>query len=248
MKTILITGASSGIGWATAEKMSQLGHRIVLCGRREERLLELQKKLKTPTHLCCFDISDRVAVFQNIERLPEAFQPIDVLINNAGNAHGLDLSQEAHLDDWDAMIDSNVKGLLYVTKAILPQMIARQAGQIINIGSIAGKEAYPKGNVYCASKAAVDSFTQGLRLDTNSHGLRIGAIHPGLVETEFSEVRFKGDQQRAELVYNDIEALSAADVAESIAFMIEAPPHVTLADITLLPTDQASAFVINRKS
>ena len=248
MKTILITGASSGIGWATAEKMSQFGHRIVLCGRREERLLELQKKLKTPTHLCCFDISDRTAVFQNIERLPEAFQLIDVLINNAGNAHGLDLSQEAHLDDWDAMIDSNVKGLLYVTKAILPQMIARQAGQIINVGSIAGKEAYPKGNVYCASKAAVDSFTQGLRLDTNSHGLRIGAIHPGLVETEFSEVRFKGDQQRAEIVYNDIEALSAADVAESIAFMVEAPPHVTLADITLLPTDQASAFVINRKS
>ena len=225
MKTILITGASSGIGWATAEKMSQLGHRIVLCGRREERLLELQKKLKTPTHLCCFDISDRVAVFQNIERLPKAFQPIDVLINNAGNAHGLDLSQEAHLDDWDAMIDSNVKGLLYVTKAILPQMIARQAGQIINVGSIAGKEAYPKGNVYCASKAriaAVDSFTQGL-----SSCIMVGYQQPWFAhwsnsswfgdETEFSEVRFKGDKQRAELVYNDIEALSAADVAESIA-------------------------------
>jgi NADP-dependent 3-hydroxy acid dehydrogenase YdfG len=160
----------------------------------------------------------------------------------------LDVSHEANLDDWDAMIDGNVKGLLYVTKAVLPQMIERRSGQIINVGSIAGKEAYPKGNVYCASKAAVDSFTQGLRVDTNPYGLRIGAIHPGLVETEFSEVRFKGDHQKAESVYSTITALTAADVADAIAYMAEAPPHVTLADVTLLPTDQASAYVINRRS
>ncbi|MGB0255677.1 MAG: SDR family NAD(P)-dependent oxidoreductase [Flavobacteriaceae bacterium] len=247
-KTVLITGASSGIGWATAEKLAHLGYQTILCGRREERLKKLQQALPTHCHILCFDVSNRRAVSQAIDQIPKAFQPIDLLINNAGNAHGLDVSHEASLDDWDAMIDGNVKGLLYVTKAVLPQMIERCQGQIINVGSIAGKEAYPKGNVYCASKAAVDSFTQGLRVDTNPYGLRIGAIHPGLVETEFSEVRFKGDQQRAESVYSTITALSAADVADAIAYMAEAPPHVTLADVTLLPTDQASAYVINRRS
>lgn len=247
-KTVLITGASSGIGWATAEKLAALGYQSILCGRREERLKELQQSLPTPSHILCFDVSDRTAVFQAIKQIPEAFQQIDLLINNAGNAHGLDVSHEASLDDWDAMIDGNVKGLLYVTKAVLPQMIERRSGQIINVGSIAGKEVYPKGNVYCASKAAVDSFTQGLRVDTNPYGLRIGAIHPGLVETEFSEVRFKGDHQKAESVYSTLTALTAADVADAIAYMAEAPPHVTLADVTLLPTDQASAYVINRRS
>ena len=247
MKTILITGASSGIGWATALKLSERGHNLILCGRREERLKTLQNELKTPTYSLCFDVRDKTAVQASIASLPPIFQQVDVLINNAGNAHGLDYSQDANLDDWDAMIDGNVKGLLYVTKAILPQMIARNAGQIINVGSIAGKEAYPKGNVYCASKAAVDTFTQGLRLDTNPYGLRIGAIHPGLVETEFSEVRFKGDSQRAKNVYQPLNALQASDVADCIDFMIAAPAHVTLADITLLPTDQASAYVANRK-
>lgn len=248
MKTILITGASSGIGWATAEKLAQQDHKLILCGRRKDRLNELQKQLQTPTHVLTFDVRDRQAVFNALTQLPKEFNTIDVLINNAGNAHGLDLSHEADLDDWDAMIDGNVKGLLYVTKAILPQMIDRKAGQIINVGSIAGKEAYPKGNVYCASKAAVDTFTQGLRLDTNAYGLRIGAIHPGLVETEFSNIRFKGDEKRAQGVYAPLKALTAADVAESIAFMIAAPVHVTLADITLLPTDQASAYIANRQS
>ena len=247
-KTILITGASSGIGWATAEKMADLGHRLVLCGRRQERLEELAEKVNTDTHILCFDVRKREAVFSAISSLPPEFEKIDVLVNNAGNAHGLDFSQEAHLDDWDAMIDGNVKGLLYTTKALLPQMIARKSGHIINVGSIAGKEAYPRGNVYCASKAAVDSFTQGLRLDTNPYGLRIGAVHPGLVETEFSAVRFKGDQNRAENVYNTLTPLTAEDVADAIAYMVAAPPHVTLADITLLPTDQASAYVINRQS
>lgn len=248
MKTILITGASSGIGWATAQKLAEQGHKLILCGRRTDRLADLQKQLQCPAHFVTFDVRDRQAVFNALTDLPKEFNTIDVLINNAGNAHGLDLSQEADLDDWDAMIDGNVKGLLYVTKAILPQMIDRKRGQIINVGSIAGKEAYPMGNVYCASKAAVDTFTQGLRLDTNPYGLRIGAIHPGLVETEFSNIRFKGDEKRAQKVYAPLKALTAADVAESIAFMIAAPAHVTLADITLLPTDQASAFVANRKS
>ena len=248
MKTILITGASSGIGWATAEKLAHESHRLILCGRRKDRLIALQQQLAVPSHILTFDVRERTAVFEAIESLPPAFEKVDVLINNAGNAHGLDLSQEASLDDWDAMMDGNVKGLLYVTKAILPQMIARCSGQIINVGSIAGKEAYPRGNVYCASKAAVDMFTQGLRLDTNPYGLRIGAIHPGLVETEFSEIRFKGDSERAKNVYQPLKALSGSDVAEAIAFMVAAPAHVTLADITLLPTDQASAYVANRKS
>ena len=248
MKTILITGASSGIGWATAEKLAYEGHRLILCGRRKDRLIALQQQLAVPSHVLTFDVRERTAVFEAIESLPPAFEKVDVLINNAGNAHGLDLSQEASLDDWDAMMDGNVKGLLYVTKAILPQMITRCSGQIINVGSIAGKEAYPRGNVYCASKAAVDMFTQGLRLDTNPYGLRIGAIHPGLVETEFSEIRFKGDSERAKNVYQPLKALSGSDVAEAIAFMVAAPAHVTLADITLLPTDQASAYVANRKS
>ncbi|MGB0376936.1 MAG: SDR family NAD(P)-dependent oxidoreductase [Flavobacteriaceae bacterium] len=247
MKTVLITGASSGIGWATAQKLDALGHQLILCGRRMAQLERLQQSLQQPSHLLCFDVSDRAAVFKAIASLPPAFQTVDVLINNAGNAHGLDTAHEAELDDWDAMIDGNVKGLLYVTKALLPQMIARCAGQIINVGSIAGKEAYPKGNVYCASKAAVDSFTQGLRIDTNPYGLRVGAIHPGLVETNFSKVRFKGDAQRSEAVYAPLAALQAEDIAETLAFMIEAPAHINLADITILPTDQASAFVVNRK-
>ena len=194
-KTAFITGATSGIGEATARLFAKSGINLVICGRRAKRLELLKEELSNYSEVqtLLFDVRYQSEVQKAFETLPDDFKSIDILINNAGNAHGLSPIQEGSLDDWDAMIDSNVKGLLYITKAILPQMIARQVGQIINIGSIAGKEAYPRGNVYCASKAAVDSFTQGLRLDTNSHGLRIGAIHPGLVETEFSEVRFKVD-------------------------------------------------------
>ena len=185
--------------------------------------------------------------FRAIESLPANWKQIDVLINNAGNAHGLDPVQTADLDDWDAMIDGNVKGVMYVTKAILPQMIERKAGQIINLGSIAGLEVYPNGNVYCASKFAVDAFTQGLRIDLNPYGIRVGAIHPGLVETEFSMVRFKGDETRLKNVYATITALQAEDIANAIGYMVAVPPHVTIADITLLPTDQANATVLNRQ-
>jgi len=245
--TILITGASSGIGKATAELFAKNGARLILCGRRQERLDQLKDSLNTEVHLLNFDVRDRTAVFKAIESLPSQWKQIDVLINNAGNAHGLDPVQTANLDDWDAMIDGNVKGVMYVTKAILPQMIERKTGQIINLGSIAGLEVYPNGNVYCASKFAVDAFTQGLRIDLNPYGIRVGAIHPGLVETEFSMVRFKGDETRSKNVYATITALQAEDIANAIEYMVAVPPHVTIADITLLPTDQANATVVNRK-
>ncbi len=245
--TILITGASSGIGKATAELFAKDGARLILCGRRQERLDQLKDSLNTEVHLLNFDVRDRTAVFRAIESLPANWKQIDVLINNAGNAHGLDPVQTADLDDWDAMIDGNVKGVMYVTKAILPQMIERKAGQIINLGSIAGLEVYPNGNVYCASKFAVDAFTQGLRIDLNPYGIRVGAIHPGLVETEFSMVRFKGDETRLKNVYATITALQAEDIANAIGYMVAVPPHVTIADITLLPTDQANATVLNRQ-
>ena len=247
-KTILITGATSGIGKATAELFAERGERLILCGRRQERLEQLKAKFKGEIHLLNFDVRNRKAVFDAIDSLPKAWKQIDILINNAGNAHGLDTVDSADLDDWDAMIDGNVKGLMYVTKAILPQMVERKEGQIINLGSIAGIEVYPKGNVYCASKFAVDAFTQGLRIDLNPHNIRVCAVHPGLVVTEFSMVRFKGDKQRSEAVYNTLDALQAQDVANAIAYMVDVPPHVTVADLTLLPTDQANATVINRKT
>ena len=246
-KTILITGATSGIGKATAELFAERGERLILCGRRQERLEQLKAKFKGEIHLLNFDVRNRKAVFDAIDSLPKAWKQIDILINNAGNAHGLDTVDSADLDDWDAMIDGNVKGLMYVTKAILPQMVERKEGQIINLGSIAGIEVYPKGNVYCASKFAVDAFTQGLRIDLNPHNIRVCAVQPGLVETEFSMVRFKGDEERSESVYNSLNALQAEDVANAIAYMVDAPQHVTVADLTLLPTDQANATVINRK-
>jgi len=246
-KTILITGATSGIGKATAEFLASQGARLILCGRRQERLDALKEELPTEVHTLNFDVRNRAAVFEAIDSLPDAYTPIDVLINNAGNAHGLDDVVGADLDDWDAMIDGNVKGVMYVTKAILPQMTERKKGHIINIGSIAGFEVYPKGNVYCASKFAIDAFTKGLRIDLNPYGIRVGAINPGLVETEFSEVRFKGDEDRAASVYSKLDALQAEDIANTILFMIHAPEHVTLADITILPTAQANATVLNKR-
>ena len=247
-KTILITGATSGIGKATAHLFAQRGDRLILCGRRQERLDELQGVFDCETHLLNFDVRERAAVFSAMESLPNDWKKIDLLINNAGNAHGLDPVHKANLDDWDAMIDGNVKGLIYVTKAVLPQMVDRKEGQIVNVGSIAGIEVYPNGNVYCASKFAVDAFTQGLRLDLNPYGIRICAVHPGLVETEFSMVRFKGDEERSKKVYDTLTPLTPEDVANAIAYMVDVPPHVTVADLTLLPTDQANATVINRKT
>ena len=245
-KIALITGATSGIGWATAKTFAQAGARLILCGRRKEKLEELAKAIGGDLKLLAFDVREKKAVFEAIEGLPNEWKSLDILINNAGNAHGLDPVQTANLDDWDAMIDGNVKGLMYVTKAVLPQMIRAKKGQIINLGSIAAKEVYPNGSIYCSSKAAVDFFTRGLRIDLNPLGIRVGAIHPGLVETEFSNVRFKGDHERAKKVYQGIEALSAEEVADAIRYMVQVPEKVTIADMVILPTRQANAYVNNR--
>lgn len=248
-KTILITGATSGIGYAVAEFLANNDFKLVLCGRRQERLDELEENLSGNTRLTTlnFDIRDRAAVSNAINSLPNEFSEIDVLINNAGNAHGLDPIDQGSLDDWDAMLDINVKGLLYVSKAVLPHMVERRSGHIINIGSTAGKEVYPKGNVYCASKHAVDAINQGMRLDLNEYGIRVGAVNPGMVETEFSDVRFKGDSERAKKVYQGFQPLMPKDVAEIIHFVITRPAHVNIADMVVMCTDQASSTLINKK-
>lgn len=248
-KIALITGATSGIGRATALRFADEGIGLVLCGRRQERLNELQQTLqeKVSVHTLNFDVRDKEAVLNEISNLPEPFSKIDILINNAGNAHGLDPIENGSLDDWDAMIDINVKGLLYVSKAIIPQMVGRKEGHIINIGSTAGKEVYPKGNVYCASKYAVDAINQGMRIDLNQHKIRVGAVNPGLVETAFSEVRFKGDIERANAVYQGYQALKPEDVADIIHFVVTRPYHVNIADLVVMSTDQASSTIINKK-
>lgn len=247
-KIALITGATSGIGKATAEILAKNNYKLVLCGRRQERLDELQKALSeyTSVHTLKFDVRDKEAVFAQISSLPNDFSEITILINNAGNAHGLDPIQTGSLDDWDAMIDGNIKGLLYVSKAIIPQMIARKSGHIINIGSTAGKEVYPNGNVYCATKHAVDALNQGMRIDLNSYGIRVGAIHPGLVSTEFSGIRFKGDEEKARHVYRGFTPLFAEDIADIIHFVVSRPYHVNIADLVVMPTAQATSGIVNR--
>lgn len=249
-KTAFITGATSGIGKATATLFAQHGLRLILCGRREEKLQQVASQLAATTdvHTLNFDVRDRSAVQAAVDSLPPQWKHIDILINNAGNAHGLDTIDKGSAEDWDAMMDINVKGLLYVTEAILPQMVERAAGDIINIGSTAGKEVYPKGNVYCASKHAVDAINQGMRMDLNGKGVRVGAINPGLVATEFSEVRFKGDTQRAETVYQGYTPLQAEDIADVIWFAITRPPHVNIADLTVMCLDQASSMIVNKSN
>lgn len=248
MITALITGATSGIGRATAERFAKDGIRLILCGRRTDRLMELKSRLsvETEVHFLTFDVRNRQEVFENISRLPEAFKQIDILVNNAGNAHGLDPIQDGSLDDWDAMMDINVKGLLYVSKAVIPGMLERQSGHIINIGSTAGKEVYPNGNVYCASKHAVDAINQGMRIDLNGKGIRVGAVNPGLTQTEFSDVRFKGDSDKAEKVYQGFKALQAEDIADIIHFVVTRPYHVNIADLTVMPTAQASSTIVDK--
>ncbi len=247
-KTAFITGATSGIGRATAKRLAQEGFQLVICGRRQERLDELQQELGALTEVYSlnFDVRDKEGVFKAVESIPAAFAKIEVLINNAGNAHGLDPIENGSLEDWDAMIDINVKGLLYVSKAIIPKMIAQKSGHIINIGSTAAKEVYPNGNVYCASKHAVDALNQGMRIDLNKYGIRVGGIHPGMVATEFSEVRFKGDRERAEKVYQGFQPLRAEDIADIIHFVISRPYHVNIADLVVMSTAQASSTIVNK--
>jgi NADP-dependent 3-hydroxy acid dehydrogenase YdfG len=244
----LITGATSGIGRATAHALAKQGFKLILCGRREDRLITEKAVLAkmTEVEIAAFDVRDQAAVQKAIHALPEAWKKIDVLVNNAGNAHGLDPIQTGDVRDWDAMIDINVKGLLYVTREIVPGMIERKSGHIINLGSIAGKEVYPNGNVYCASKFAVDALTRGMRMDLNPYGIKVTSINPGLVETEFSLVRFKGDQERASAVYKGLDPLTGDDIADVILYVLTRPDHVVLADITVFPKAQGSSTLVNR--
>jgi 3-hydroxy acid dehydrogenase/malonic semialdehyde reductase len=247
-KTALITGATSGIGKATAFEFAKKSINLILCGRNAEVLKDLEKELSKQVMVTTlnFDVRDKTEVFKKIESLPQAFKNIDILVNNAGNAHGMDPIQDGNLDDWDAMLDINVKGLLYVSKAIIPGMIERKSGHIINIGSTAGKEVYQNGNVYCASKFAVDAINQGMRIDLNKTGIKVGAVNPGLTQTDFSKVRFKGDEAKAEKVYQGFEPLQPEDIADIISFVVSRPYHVNIADLTVMPSAQASSSILNK--
>lgn len=247
-RTALITGATAGIGEATARLLAKNNFRIILCGRRKERLENLKKELSsfTEIHTLSFDVRNKAEVVKALQSLPDSWKGPDVLINSAGGAHGLDPLQSGNTDDWDAMIDSNVKGLLYVTREILPGMVERKSGHVVNLGSIAGREIYANGNVYCASKFAVDAITRGMRIDLNAAGIKVTAINPGLVETEFSLVRFKGDEAKAANPYKGIQPLTGEDVADLILFALTRPAHVVVADMVLFPVAQASASVVNR--
>jgi NADP-dependent 3-hydroxy acid dehydrogenase YdfG len=246
--TAFITGATSGIGKATAEIFAKNKIRLILCGRRADRLKALKQTLGEITEVTTlqFDVSKRNEVENAIASLPDNFKNIDILINNAGNAHGMSSIQEGDIDDWDAMLDINVKGLLYVSKAIFPQMIARNSGFIVNIGSIAGKEVYPNGNVYCASKHAVNALNKAMRIDLNKYNIRVAAIHPGAVETEFSKVRFKGDIEKSDAVYKGYKPLQAEDIADIIHFVVTRPYHVNIEDLVVYSTAQASPTIMNK--
>lgn len=242
----LITGASSGIGMATARVLAGQGYGLVLCGRRRERLEQLAGELDTSTHVLVFDVSQRAEVLEAVASLPEDFRQVDVLVNNAGNAHGLAPIHEGSLDDWEAMIESNVMGLLYLTRAVVPGMVERQRGHVVNLGSIAGRQAYANGAVYCASKSAVAMLTEGMRLDLYQHGIKVTNIEPGMVETEFSLVRFKGDEDRAARVYQDITPLTPQDVADAIGWVVSRPAHVVIGDVLMMPQAQASVRDFDR--
>ncbi|HEY2580312.1 MAG TPA: SDR family NAD(P)-dependent oxidoreductase [Mucilaginibacter sp.] len=251
-KIALITGATSGIGEACAQLFASENYNLVLTGRRLDRLEKLAKKLNTKYNVevavSSFDVRNRDEVLSNLEELPAKWKKVNVLINNAGLSQGLDPIQNGNIDDWDIMIDTNIKGLLYVSKVVSNWMIDNNHGHIINIGSIAAKEVYQNGNVYCATKHAVDSLNQAMRIDLLSHGIKVTAIHPGAVETEFSEVRFKGDKERAKKVYDGFEPLVAADIAQTIWFVVSRPTHVNINELTVMPTAQAAASIIFRKS
>lgn len=253
MRTVLITGASSGIGAACAKTLAREGnYRLLLCARREVRLLELKSQLEKDfenieIHTFVLDVQNREEVFDRIENLPASWKNVDVLINNAGLSQGLDAVQDGNPDDWDRMIDTNVKGLLYVTRVVTPLLKQSQNAHIVNLGSIAGKEVYPNGNVYCATKHAVDALNKAMRIDLLPFGIKVTAINPGMVETEFSEVRFKGDKDRAKSVYHGLIPLSGEDIAETIAFVLSRPAHVNINDLLIMPTAQANGTLVNRK-
>jgi NADP-dependent 3-hydroxy acid dehydrogenase YdfG len=244
----LITGSTSGIGKATAERFAKAGYDLILSGRRNDRLETLSKQLRDTYHIrvltLCFDVRSQADVEKHLGNLPNDWKNIAVLVNNAGLAVGLNSVQEGVVDDWERMIDTNVKGLLYVSRTIAPLMIENGHGHIVNISSIAGKQVYPNGAAYCASKHAVDAISQGLRLDLVTYGIRVTQICPGAVETEFSVVRFKGDKERADSVYKGFEPLTAEDVADTVLYCVNLPKHVCINDLVIMPTAQASATVI----
>lgn len=249
-KIALITGATAGIGEACAHVFAREGYNLVLTGRRLERLEKLAKNLNDKYNVevavSSFDVRNREDTINNLEALPAEWKKVTVLVNNAGLSQGLDPIQKGNIDDWETMIDTNVKGLLYVSRVVSNWMIENGKGHIINLGSIAGKEVYANGNVYCATKHAVDALNKGMRIDLLPYGIKVTAIHPGAVETEFSEVRFKGDKERAKKVYEGFEPLAAEDVAETIWFIASRPAHVNINDILIMPTAQANAGTIFR--
>lgn len=250
-KIALITGATSGIGKAAAEVFAQNGWDIIITGRRKDRLDAVSKNMKEDykidVHSLCFDVRNLDQVKQSIDSLPEKWKKINVLVNNAGLASGLSSIQEGDVDDWEKMIDTNIKGLLYMTRTISPIMIKNKTGHIINIGSIAGKEVYANGNVYCATKHAVDALNKGMRIDLLAHGIKVTAVNPGMVDTEFSLVRFKGDDARAKKVYEGIQPLKAEDIAETIFWVASRPAHVNINDILIMPAAQANSTTAIRK-
>lgn len=248
-KTILITGATAGFGEATARLFARNGWNLIITGRRKERLDTLANEFQALGVAClamAFDIRDRKSTVEALERLPEAWTP-DVLVNNAGLAAGLAPIQDGAIDDWEQMIDTNVKGLLYVTRTLVPRMIQRGSGHILNIGSTAGKEVYPNGNVYCATKFAVDALTKAMRIDLLPHLIKVTGICPGMAETEFSLVRFKGDAERASGVYKGLEPLRGEDIADIIWWVVNAPAHVNINDLVVTCTRQASAYHVHRE-
>ncbi len=248
-KIALITGATSGIGKAVAIKLAENGYNLILCGRRLEKLEELKNLLSKTVkiHNLIFDVRNRKEVEVQINSLPKEWKDIDVLINSAGNAHGSSPIYNGDIDDWDAMIDGNVKGLLYVSRAIIPQMVERKKGHIINLSSVAGKQTYANGTVYCASKKAVEAISEGMRLDLTENGIKITNIAPGAVATEFSEVRFKGDKEKAQKVYEGYEPLLAEDLADLIFYAINVPERVTIADVVIYSKSQSAPTTIYKK-
>jgi NADP-dependent 3-hydroxy acid dehydrogenase YdfG len=248
-RIVLITGASSGIGAACARKFASNGYNLILTGRREDRLDELKNELaKKGVKILSlvFDIQDRKAVEDTFNQLPDEWRNIDILVNNAGLAAGRDLFEEADMDDWETMLNTNVHGLLYVSKAVVPFMIARKKGHIINMGSVAGKEVYERGNVYCASKFAVDAINKAMRIDLLRHNIRVTGIHPGAVETEFAMVRFKGDEDKASATYKGIVPLTGDDIADTIFYCTQLPAHVCINDLVITCTQQASTYYFHK--
>lgn len=246
----MITGATSGIGAACAKKYAAAGFHLIITGRRADRLTELKNELEIlfsiKVLVMVFDVQDRKSVEAILGALPVEWQAIDILINNAGLASGRDSFEDADMDDWETMLNTNVHGLLYVSKAIVPFMIAQKKGHIVNMGSIAGKEVYEKGNVYCASKFAVDALNKAMRIDLLKHNIKVTGIHPGAVETEFALVRFKGDENKANATYNGIKPLSAGDIADTIFYCTGLPTHVCINDLVITCTQQADAYYFNR--